>query len=47
MEATELEEEGHDYYEEEDEHHGWLEGHTALKFLSAGGIAGAGATRLT
>lgn len=27
---------------EEPEHHGFLEGHTALKFLLAGGIAGAG-----
>lgn len=32
-----------DYDEEGDEeHHSWLEGHTALKFLTAGGIAGAG-----
>lgn len=29
-------------YDEEEEHHNWLEGHTALKFLTAGGIAGAG-----
>lgn len=34
-----------EYDEEEDEvpvHHNWLEGHSALKFLLAGGIAGAG-----
>jgi solute carrier family 25 phosphate transporter 23/24/25/41 len=33
-----------EYFEEEEDdgHHDWLEGHTALKFLSAGGIAGAG-----
>jgi solute carrier family 25 phosphate transporter 23/24/25/41 len=28
--------------EEEEEHHNWLEGHAAIKFLAAGGIAGAG-----
>lgn len=28
--------------DEEDEHHSWLEGHTALRFLFAGGVAGAG-----
>ena len=28
--------------EEEEEHHNWLEGHAAIKFLVAGGIAGAG-----
>jgi solute carrier family 25 (mitochondrial phosphate transporter), member 23/24/25/41 len=28
--------------DEEEEHHGFLESHTALKFLLAGGIAGAG-----
>lgn len=28
--------------EEEDESHHFLEGHTALKFLLAGGVAGAG-----
>lgn len=28
--------------EEEDEHHNWAEDHTALSFLLAGGIAGAG-----
>ena len=25
-----------------EEHHSWLEGHAAMKFLAAGGIAGAG-----
>ena len=25
-----------------EEHHSWLEGHAAIKFLAAGGIAGAG-----
>ncbi|KAF9464486.1 mitochondrial carrier domain-containing protein [Collybia nuda] len=29
------------YYEEDEEPHNWLEGHTAIKFLMAGGIAGA------
>jgi hypothetical protein len=29
-------------YGEEEEHHNWLEGHSAIKFLAAGGIAGAG-----
>jgi hypothetical protein len=28
--------------EEEEEHHDWLDGNEALKFLLAGGIAGAG-----
>ncbi len=33
----------HDLIEEHhDEHHGWLGGMTALKFLAAGGVAGAG-----
>lgn len=31
-----------DYYEEDEKPHDWLEGHTAIKFLMAGGIAGAG-----
>jgi hypothetical protein len=31
-----------DYFEEDEESHNWLEGHTAIKFLMAGGIAGAG-----
>ena len=31
-----------DCSEEEREHHGWLDGHAAIKFLTAGGIAGAG-----
>ncbi|KAH7914187.1 mitochondrial carrier [Hygrophoropsis aurantiaca] len=30
-----------DWDESEEEHHDWLEGHTAIKFLMAGGIAGA------
>jgi solute carrier family 25 (mitochondrial phosphate transporter), member 23/24/25/41 len=29
-------------YDVEEEHHNWLEGHSAIKFLAAGGIAGAG-----
>lgn len=37
------EDDGFDDYDDEDEEpHGWLEGHAALKFLAAGGIAGAG-----
>jgi solute carrier family 25 phosphate transporter 23/24/25/41 len=28
--------------EDEEDSHGWLEGHSAMKFLLAGGIAGAG-----
>lgn len=40
----ETEEEDEPYYEEDDEPHNWLEGHTAIKFLLAGGIAGAGAS---
>ena len=36
----------HDLIEEhhhiEDDHHGWLGGMTALKYLAAGGVAGAG-----
>jgi len=33
-----------DFEEEEiEEHHDWLQGHTAIKFLMAGGTAGAGA----
>ena len=31
-----------DFEDDEDVHDGWLEGHEALKFLLAGGIAGAG-----
>ncbi|EGO01954.1 hypothetical protein SERLA73DRAFT_177617 [Serpula lacrymans var. lacrymans S7.3] len=38
--VDEDEEEG-EYDEEETEHHSWHEGHTAIKFLCAGGIAGA------
>ena len=37
-----------EYYldeEEEEEHSNWLGGHTAIKFLLAGGAAGAGAFR--
>ena len=33
------EEEGYD--DEEEHHHDWLQGHTAIKFLLAGGVAGA------
>ena len=29
-------------YDVQEEHHNWLEGHAAIKFLAAGGIAGAG-----
>lgn len=38
---------GDDEFEEEEieEHHDWLQAHTAFKFLMAGGMAGAG-TRL-
>ena len=32
---------GEEEYDVE-EHHNWLEGHAAIKFLAAGGIAGAG-----
>jgi len=32
--------------EEDEEPHSWLEGHTAVKFLLAGGIAGASKLRL-
>lgn len=32
--------------EEEDDRHSWLDGNTAVKFLSAGGIAGAGSSQL-
>lgn len=31
-----------DYEDHEKEHHDWLEGHPAIKFLLAGGVAGAG-----
>ena len=31
-----------EHHHMEDEHHGWLGGATALKFLAAGGVAGAG-----
>lgn len=31
-----------DLEDEPEEHHDWLHGHTAVKFLLAGGIAGAG-----
>jgi solute carrier family 25 phosphate transporter 23/24/25/41 len=30
------------FEEEPEEHHEWLQGHTAIKFLLAGGMAGAG-----
>ena len=32
----------HEHHHMEDEHHNWLGGATALKFLAAGGVAGAG-----
>ena len=32
----------HDFEEDGEDHHDWLEGHPAIKFLLAGGIAGAG-----
>lgn len=32
----------HEHHHMEDEHHNWLGGTTALKFLAAGGVAGAG-----
>jgi solute carrier family 25 phosphate transporter 23/24/25/41 len=35
------EDDGFEEYEPE-AHHSWLEGHAAIKFLTAGGIAGAG-----
>lgn len=47
--SLDLEPDGELAYEgdqEESEHHGFLEGHTALKFLLAGGVAGAGASSL-
>ena len=31
-----------EHHHMEDEHHNWLGGTTALKFLAAGGVAGAG-----
>lgn len=40
--SVEPHEEHFDEYDDDDEHHSWLEGHTALRFLAAGGIAGAG-----
>lgn len=45
--SVESHEEHFDEYDddEEEEHHSWLEGHAALKFLAAGGIAGAGECR--
>lgn len=38
----EEEDEEYDDYEEEEPHHSWLGGSTAVKFLLAGGLAGAG-----
>ena len=35
-----------EHHHMEDEHHNWLGGTTALKFLAAGGVAGAGQTFL-
>ena len=42
--AASIDEDEDDFEEEEEieEHHDWLQGHTALKFLMAGGTAGAG-----
>ncbi|KAG6866466.1 hypothetical protein C0991_003984 [Blastosporella zonata] len=37
----EHEEEDEPYYEDAEENHGWLDGHSAIKFLLAGGVAGA------
>lgn len=37
---------GDDYSEEDEEPHSWLEGQTAVKFLLAGGIAGASKLKL-
>lgn len=46
LSPTDSEDDDHDLIEEhhhiEDDHHGWLGGMTALKFLAAGGVAGAG-----
>ena len=36
------EEEGFQAYGEEEEHHSWLGGSTAVKYLLAGGVAGGG-----
>lgn len=44
-EGEEQEDEEYDYFDEdevEEEQHQFLEGHTAIKFLLAGGVAGAG-----
>lgn len=42
--SQKTEEEGHGEVEvyEEEEHHDWLGGSTAVKYLLAGGVAGAG-----
>ena len=44
--STDEDDHDHDLIEEhhhvEDDHHSWLGGTTALKFLAAGGMAGAG-----
>ena len=39
--SRQTEEEEHEDYEEE-EHHAWFGGSTAVKYLLAGGVAGAG-----
>ncbi|KIJ70031.1 hypothetical protein HYDPIDRAFT_121357 [Hydnomerulius pinastri MD-312] len=40
-ESTPANQDEDDFEEEPEEHHDWLQGHTAIKFLLAGGIAGA------
>jgi len=46
LEPDHEEDEEYDYFDEdeveEEGHHQFLEGHTAIKFLLAGGVAGAG-----
>ena len=50
LSPTDSEEDDHDHdhdlieehHHAEDDHHGWLGGMTALKYLAAGGVAGAG-----
>ena len=47
--ASHIEDDDEDYddeYEEEEPHHNWLGGSTAVKFLLAGGVAGAGTSML-
>jgi len=40
--SQQTEEEGQEQVYEEEEHHNWLGGSTAVKYLLAGGVAGAG-----